>query len=161
MLAVFESRSTLPDAFNRGCNRTENTPIAPPGQSHYRRRVESINFSKLALGGTAACSGFDSSARIGVRHNSIFVALVPACAMVMEANWNRFSFSLATLLCKQRSDTSEANKSYRTRLTIASESRSARPLETITREVGHAIGDSALYHSLSELARAIGFHGHC
>jgi hypothetical protein len=41
--------------------------------------------------------------------------LAPACAMVVEANWSRFSFSLVTHLCKQPNGTSEANKNSRTR----------------------------------------------
>jgi integrase/recombinase XerD len=38
-----------------------------------------------------------------------------ACAMVVEANWNRFSFSSGTLLCRLRSATSEANRSFKMR----------------------------------------------
>ena len=35
--------------------------------------------------------------------------------MVVEANWNRFSFSLATLLCRLRSATSEENRNFKMR----------------------------------------------
>ena len=45
----------------------------------------------------------------------IFAALAPAYVMVVEANWNRFSFSLATPLCKPRNGTSEANRSFKMR----------------------------------------------
>ena len=48
-------------------------------------------------------------------HPMIFAALARACATVLEANWNRFSFSLATLLCRLRSATSAANRSFKTR----------------------------------------------
>ena len=42
-----------------------------------------------------------------------FVALAPACAMVVEENWNKFSFCLATPPCKQRNGTSAANRSFK------------------------------------------------
>jgi hypothetical protein len=74
--------------------------------------------------------------------------------MIAAANSNRFGFCLGTLLSRQRSDTSGANRSYKMRLMIASEFRSqARPLKTVTRAVAHAIGDSVLYHSVPGLAR--------
>jgi hypothetical protein len=43
----------------------------------------------------------------------IFAVPAPGCAMVAEANSSRFSFCSATLPYKQRSDTSEANRSFR------------------------------------------------
>ncbi len=45
----------------------------------------------------------------------VFAALARACAMVVVANWNRFSFCLATPPCKQRNGTSEANRSFKMR----------------------------------------------
>jgi hypothetical protein len=35
------------------------------------------------------------------------------CAMVVEENWNKFSFCLATPPCKQRNGTSAANRSFK------------------------------------------------
>jgi hypothetical protein len=43
----------------------------------------------------------------------IFAVPAPGCAMVAEANSSRFSFCSATLPYKQRSDISEANRSFR------------------------------------------------
>jgi integrase len=37
----------------------------------------------------------------------------PACAMVVEENWNKFSFCLATPPGKQRNGTSAANRSFK------------------------------------------------
>jgi hypothetical protein len=52
-----------------------------------------------------------------------FVALVPGSVTIAAANLNRFVFCLGTLLSRQRSATSGANRSYRTQLMIASEFR--------------------------------------
>jgi hypothetical protein len=48
----------------------------------------------------------------------IAAALAPGSAMVVEANWNRFSFCLATFLCKQRRGTLDANRSCKMRSMI-------------------------------------------
>src|SRR5258707_6294515 len=54
--------------------------------------------------------------------------------MVVEVNWNRFSFCLATLQCKQLSGTSEANKSFKMRSMIDLEFRlQATPLDSFRR----------------------------
>jgi hypothetical protein len=50
--------------------------------------------------------------RAGIDHlaPTIFVSLAPGSAIVVEANWNSFSFCLATLLCKQRRGILDANR---------------------------------------------------
>jgi hypothetical protein len=69
--------------------------------------------------------------------------------MVVEANWNRFSFCLATLQCKQRSGTSEANRSFKMRLMIDLEFRSqATPPENFQALPSREVGDSVIYHTL-------------
>ena len=58
------------------------------------------------------CAGQAGIAKLGTPRSS---SLAPASAMVAAANSNKFSFCLATLLCKQRSGTSEANRSFKMR----------------------------------------------
>ena len=60
------------------------------------------------------CAGYDAFG-IALHYAACAMsdALAPACATVQEANWNRFSFCLATLLSKQLSATSGANKNFR------------------------------------------------
>ena len=89
--------------------------------------------------------------RIAIRHDpgcGISVALARACVMVVEANWNRFSFSLATLLCRPRSGTSEANRSFKMRRMIDSEFQShSTPLEERSGLTSCKTDDSVLHHS--------------
>src|ERR1022692_713352 len=81
---------------------------------------------------------------------TIFVVPVPASVMIAAANLNRFAFCSGTLPYRRRSDTSGANRSCRTPLTIVLEFQwRGKQLKTYSRLVEHVIGDSVLYHSLS------------
>jgi hypothetical protein len=59
------------------------------------------------------CEGQAGINNLAPHDHTTFAALAPACATVQEVNWNRFGFCLATLLFKQLSATSGANKNFR------------------------------------------------
>src|SRR5215469_16332347 len=82
-----------------------------------------------------------------------FVAHVPDSATIAAVNSNRFDFCSATLRCRQRSDTSAADRNCRMRLMIVSKSQSQAtlPEERRVHLTSCKIDDSVLYHSLSGL----------
>src|SRR5215469_15180247 len=94
---------------------------------------------------------------------TIFVAPAPGSVTIAAANSNRFDFCLATLRCRQRSDTSAANRNGRMRLMIVSKSQSqvTVPEESRGQFTSCKVGDSVLYHSLLRLASPQQVWGHC